>query len=88
MRIRTPLLVTCALALAGAARAQQKCPAVQLHYDEFENLAKKDVDTNRDCTPDEFVYYTNGKAVRAEKDEPCTRNRTPLPGEAARALGE
>ena len=47
------------LPLTPAASAQTSCPAVELRYDEHEQLAEKRSDTNQDCRHDEFVYYFN-----------------------------
>ncbi|MDP7573270.1 MAG: hypothetical protein QF391_16835, partial [Myxococcota bacterium] len=53
---------------AATAQAQQRCPAVELLYDELENLAEKRLDSNKDCKHDQFVYYVEGKPERAAID--------------------
>src|SRR5262245_40394335 len=65
-----PTLAALALLLAallpGARAAAQgapakNCPAVDLRYDDAENIAEKRTDKNHDCKPDEIVYYADGK---------------------------
>jgi azurin len=56
------------LLLAAPAYASSRCPAVELDYDDDEQLSQKRSDTNQDCRHDEFVFYVNGKAERAERD--------------------
>ena len=69
MRARAILLALLLAPLAGPAPARTNCPAIELLYDEFEQLSEKRTDTNEDCRPDEFVYYREGKAERAERDQ-------------------
>ena len=53
---------------APAAAAQTSCPAVELRYDDNEQLVEKRSDTNQDCRYDENVYYFDEKPERAERD--------------------
>src|SRR5687767_7711150 len=58
-----------ALAPSLSAQAQPSaCPPVELRYDESEQLVERRADTNKDCRQDEFVFYENGIAARAERD--------------------
>ena len=41
---------------------------MELRYDENEALAEKHVDTNKDCKHDQYIYYLEGRAERAEID--------------------
>ena len=68
--MRTSALFTVALLVlaSGSAGAEKRCPAVELRYDEFENLSEKHVDSNKDCQHDQAVYYADGRAKRAEID--------------------
>ena len=54
--------------LAEGARPQTNCPAVELHYDDAEQLDEKRTDTNQDCRHDEIVYYIEEIPERAERD--------------------
>ena len=53
---------------AVAQRGGQGCSAVNLLYDENEDVAEKHVDTNKDCVYDQFIYYLDGKPEKAEVD--------------------
>jgi len=66
---RAVLLAIALVPLAALpAFGQGSCSAVELRYDENENLAQKLSDTNKDCKHDEFVFYIDGKPERAERD--------------------
>ena len=56
------------LLAAEPAHAQGNCPAVDLRYDEAENISEKRTDKNRDCKADEVVFYAEGRPERAEVD--------------------
>lgn len=58
-----------ALIFASSARAEEyQCVPKVLLYDENEELSERRVDTNRDCSHDEFVFYLNGKPLRSQRD--------------------
>ncbi|HEY5659036.1 MAG TPA: hypothetical protein VIY27_14710, partial [Myxococcota bacterium] len=48
--------------------ARGACPPIELLYDANEQIAERKSDTNQDCRHDEFVYYVDGVAERAERD--------------------
>jgi hypothetical protein len=71
LQARSALLASLLLLSAGSADAQQapkNCPALDLRYDEAENVSEKRSDKNKDCRPDEIVYYAEGRPERAESD--------------------
>src|SRR5262245_31244102 len=73
-RSATPLQASLALGLllalcvAASASAQGTCPAVELKYDDSEQISEKRTDTNKDCKADQTVFYEDGKPARAEQD--------------------
>jgi len=67
--VLAPLCALLAIVFAPLTGARAACTtAIELLFDENEDLHEKRVDNNNDCQFDEFVYYAGGEPERAEKD--------------------
>ena len=63
---------------APAAASAEGSAARVDSYDATEQLSEKRTDTNKDCKPDEIVYYKDGKPERAEQRHQLRRQRRHL----------